>query len=299
MADDTINPFYTKGLHARKKVITVGPTDILLGRGKSYKNHPGNLRFQAIVNDSRTRYFQTASRRAKREISIELVRRILKTGRFLKVEKNSWKEVSFETARQKVAHAMQYRQRCSLSATPNLGNEFNEDVESIQAQIESEAKIPSEDWVASTEPDETILVTQQKNYFPLLHTSSDVPQQQLDVNTNTVDVQEPTPPIKNPVAIRAVSDVIEMQPPTTTICFQRCSGCHYSIPQCSCHRSRLQQQISDIDDVPMVPLAEAQSSEFRIPLMIPSFTRGISDFSFGDFSFSTGAIFSGGDDYNY
>jgi hypothetical protein len=251
----------------------------------------------AIVNDSRSRYFQTASRRAKREISVEIVRRILTTGRFLKVEKNSWKEVSFETARQKVAHAMQYRQRCSLSTMPSLGNEFNEDVASIQVPIKQETEITSEKWDASAESDPSVLKLQQENYFSLINGSNDVPQQQLD--TNTIDVQEPTPPIENPVAIRAVSDVIEMLPPTTTICFQRCSGCHFSIAQCSCHRSRLQQQTLDTDDVPMVPLSEAQSSEFRIPLMIPSFTRGISDFSFGDFSFSAGAIFSGGDDYKY
>ena len=46
MTDEHVAP---NGIQKRKKrneSITVDPTDILLGRGKSFKNHPGNILFQ-------------------------------------------------------------------------------------------------------------------------------------------------------------------------------------------------------------------------------------------------------------
>ena len=35
----------------RTESIHVDPNDILLGRGKSFKNHPGNIRFQGTLKD--------------------------------------------------------------------------------------------------------------------------------------------------------------------------------------------------------------------------------------------------------
>ena len=51
MTDDTTSIRNQK----RKKnrtipLISVNATDILLGRGKSFKNHPGNVRFQGIYS---------------------------------------------------------------------------------------------------------------------------------------------------------------------------------------------------------------------------------------------------------
>jgi hypothetical protein len=46
----------TDGNQKRKKrneLIKVDATDILLGRGKSFKNHPGNIRFQGMIPDVR------------------------------------------------------------------------------------------------------------------------------------------------------------------------------------------------------------------------------------------------------
>ena len=52
-----------------------------------------------------------------------IVESICEHGRFLKRDKLTWREASFETARQKVAHAMQYRQRCLLSTAPDFNEE--------------------------------------------------------------------------------------------------------------------------------------------------------------------------------
>lgn len=62
-----------------------------------------------------------------------IVESICEEGRFLKLEKNSWKEASFETARQKVAHAMQYRQRCLMNTASDFNEEIVEDDKSMSS----------------------------------------------------------------------------------------------------------------------------------------------------------------------
>ena len=86
-----------------------------------------------IVNDHRERYFETKSHREKREYTMGIVESICEEGRFLKRDKNSWKEASFETARQKVAHAMQYRQRCLLNTASELSEDIVEDDKSMSS----------------------------------------------------------------------------------------------------------------------------------------------------------------------
>ena len=89
---------------------TVRPTekDVLFGRGKPILNHHGNRNMRKIADAHRTNY-DRADRDDKTEITRMIVR-VVKSegGRFLKhdADLNGWVEVSNETARRKVAHAM-------------------------------------------------------------------------------------------------------------------------------------------------------------------------------------------------
>lgn len=67
---------------------------------------------KALVHANRTLYFKAITKAEKRIITTDLTEEILKKGRFLKAEGKQWCIVPFECARQKIAHAIQYRQRC-------------------------------------------------------------------------------------------------------------------------------------------------------------------------------------------
>ena len=98
-----------------------------------------------IINEHRERYFEAKSHKEKREYTIGIVESIRKNGRFLKRDKHTWKEASFETARQKVAHAMQYRQRCLMSAAPDFNEEsmndkMNDDGKSTASSVKDDVQ---------------------------------------------------------------------------------------------------------------------------------------------------------------
>ena len=67
---------------------------------------------------NRDRYVAATSRHEKVFVAQQVVIAVLQTGRFLKYDKNSgvWREVSEETARQKVCQALQYRRRRAIAA---------------------------------------------------------------------------------------------------------------------------------------------------------------------------------------
>jgi hypothetical protein len=75
---------------------------------------------EALVDANRTVYFNSITKAEKKNITTELTKEILKKGEFLKAEGNKWRVVPFESARQKIAHAIQYRQRCVGQRTNEL-----------------------------------------------------------------------------------------------------------------------------------------------------------------------------------
>ena len=99
------------GQKADDSAIVPRPYDVLLGRGKKHRNHPGNVRMQKIVDIHRDTYLK-AIREVKTEISGSIVRIIKssgdKSGRFLKFRnaQEDWVEVSDEVARSKVGHTI-------------------------------------------------------------------------------------------------------------------------------------------------------------------------------------------------
>ncbi|CAB9521386.1 Transfer protein [Seminavis robusta] len=83
-----------------------GQNDVLLGRGKRFYEHSGNIRFRYMVEHQAADYNATASASAKKRITSDIVAKIHQTGgRFLKDDRDAgWIEVDDETARLKVSH---------------------------------------------------------------------------------------------------------------------------------------------------------------------------------------------------
>ena len=98
---------------AQAQILSPLASDILLGRGKPYQEHPGNVRFLRVIILYRDRYLRTQRREDKASIADEIVD-LLKMdrndpGRFLKrleSGEGGWVEVNNKIARDKVCHAL-------------------------------------------------------------------------------------------------------------------------------------------------------------------------------------------------
>lgn len=83
---------------------TPGQNDVLLGRGKLYYSHPGNLPLKRIVM-ARLVLYEEAGYAEKYKVSADVVEFIKsQSGRFLRDDGNGWVEVDDETAIKKVSH---------------------------------------------------------------------------------------------------------------------------------------------------------------------------------------------------
>ena len=95
-----------------------GRYDVLIGRGKPYRNHTGNLYLHELVDIRRNEY-ESASRGQKKAIAESIVTTIQShSGRFLSKDTSGlWVPVSLDVAREKVAHVFRTtRHRQSYSA---------------------------------------------------------------------------------------------------------------------------------------------------------------------------------------
>ena len=88
------------------------PGDILFGRGRKVRDHPGNAQFLQLVDHYMAKY-EAAGRVDKACIAEIIVRMIKDAGcRFLKKdEQEVWGEVPDSEARKKVAHAFRNRRK--------------------------------------------------------------------------------------------------------------------------------------------------------------------------------------------
>jgi hypothetical protein len=97
------------------------PIDVLLGRGKSNVDHPGNRRFQVIIEMHMRRYSASDTRQEKNLIMKEIVAIVKTTGsRFVKYDTDTdgWTEVNEDHARTKVGQAIRnHRRRESIPQT--------------------------------------------------------------------------------------------------------------------------------------------------------------------------------------
>jgi hypothetical protein len=93
---------------AKQKVVRVGVpgrNDVLLGRGKGFQQHIGNVRYRHLIEEHLTQY-ESVSKIGKKELTEEVVEIIKEaSGRFLKEDSAGWAEVGDDVARFKVSHA--------------------------------------------------------------------------------------------------------------------------------------------------------------------------------------------------
>ncbi len=105
------------------RVGTPGQKDVLLGRGRAYYSHVGNLRLKKIVIERITMYEQ-AGHTEKQKVSAEIVKLIQsESGRFLRDDGVGWVEVDDETATKKVSHG--FRTLRNLKNENTRGNVQN------------------------------------------------------------------------------------------------------------------------------------------------------------------------------
>jgi hypothetical protein len=90
------------------KAITITPSryDILFGRGRPMRDHPGNLELLFLVEQNSSAY-NSANKQEKTRLSLEILRMLkAKPSRFLKKNTSGvWQEVDEDMAREKVSHA--------------------------------------------------------------------------------------------------------------------------------------------------------------------------------------------------
>lgn len=86
-------------------ILAIRKSDVLFGRGKHSREHPGTMRC-AILVENHLHEYNTASKVEKTFLSIKLVDMVHNSGgRFLKKDKQmGWQEVDDEAAREKVSH---------------------------------------------------------------------------------------------------------------------------------------------------------------------------------------------------
>ncbi|CAB9515420.1 expressed unknown protein [Seminavis robusta] len=89
--------------------VTINPSDVLCGRGKSSFTHAGNRRFRDAVTSAIDEYNNSESRLAKSRVVQRIVENIKGGGgRFLKKERSTgqWVELDTKSCRDKVGHAI-------------------------------------------------------------------------------------------------------------------------------------------------------------------------------------------------
>ncbi|GAX20264.1 hypothetical protein FisN_6Hh215 [Fistulifera solaris] len=91
-----------------------GDLDVLCGKDKNMKNHPGNKAFSSMIDTMVTRYQGASSKQEKMNITREIVLEMKRqyNTRFLKKSmvdgKEVWSEIPDEKARDKVSHAIRF-----------------------------------------------------------------------------------------------------------------------------------------------------------------------------------------------
>ena len=97
-------------------IIVPNSYDVLLGRGRTFRSNPGNIRFHNIIETHFEKY-ESSNRTVKLVLSEEVVIEIKNLGsRFLKqTETGGWIQVTDDFARERVAHAFRNRRLSAAS----------------------------------------------------------------------------------------------------------------------------------------------------------------------------------------
>lgn len=105
-------------------VIVPGELDIILGRGKGYQNHKGNVRYRHIVETQRPVYEALSTKKEKTKWIRDVVTSIYDGGgRFLRRDPlGRWIPIDQDMARDKVSHSFRNHKRLSQIRADNINN---------------------------------------------------------------------------------------------------------------------------------------------------------------------------------
>ena len=92
--------------------------DVLLGRGRPFQFHEGNLRLSVMIDQHRARYTEAGSTYGKKNVICDEIVELIQEsgGRFLKHKNSSnpmdgWENVSQDVAREKVSHSFRTKKK--------------------------------------------------------------------------------------------------------------------------------------------------------------------------------------------
>lgn len=99
--------------------ITPLPPDVLLGRGKVVRNHPGNITFRNQIEADRDEYDNSS--KFDKSVMIETILTGVKAsgGRFLQLGPGGYVEVDDDIARKRISHSWRNLRASKKPASPN------------------------------------------------------------------------------------------------------------------------------------------------------------------------------------
>lgn len=105
------------------KIAYPNKNDMLVGRGRPYRDHPGGRMLAAMAAECVEEYRSTERRAEKTQISMDLVERIkAKQGRFLQRTPSGWEVVDDWVAREKVSQVLRMEVRLRTEREDSAGS---------------------------------------------------------------------------------------------------------------------------------------------------------------------------------
>lgn len=101
------------------------PEDVICTKGRITRNHPGNMRYNSLIQQTKERYQACEFRGDKTRITHEIIEAVTQSGgRFLKFHPatRQWSELSPQLRREKVSHALRSSRRSSTSTSDSKQN---------------------------------------------------------------------------------------------------------------------------------------------------------------------------------
>mmetsp|Transcript_51419 Transcript_51419/g.142364 ORF Transcript_51419/g.142364 Transcript_51419/m.142364 type:complete len:271 (+) Transcript_51419:92-904(+) len=161
-----------------------GPCDVICARGKAAKSHPGNIRYQTIVESYLDRYVKSMSKLQKMSIISEIVAEVRicsPNGGFVKKKEGRWYEVGDHFAREKVSQSLRdslhafYRSSCK-SKTIRRSAIRRKETEKSDETVPRQNKIQHSSFVLSSISDTSAQPKAASHYRHSLGASSLVPE---------------------------------------------------------------------------------------------------------------------------
>ena len=122
----------------------IGSTDVLVGRGYQYENHPGNIMFYQEIDAAMEEYHGVAAKKQKSMLVNRIYNTLTSTGRFIQrmASNGHYRVVEEKVAKQKISHALRYR-RQMIDTTPQ--QQVSAPGEATEAQTEERQVLEDEE----------------------------------------------------------------------------------------------------------------------------------------------------------